>query len=144
MQASQTIENVVNDEKCEDESSVSDAQEAALSEKQEIKEIISHVRQNFGKINVAPEFSQEDLVPIEVDGMSDISDLDSTGLEEQSEEEEDQVTNTVHTDNSTELTDQQQAEKQSSKTRLKELDDRIAKCKKFLDKAKAKRFSALR
>ncbi|XP_073471622.1 nucleolar GTP-binding protein 2 isoform X2 [Aquarana catesbeiana] len=147
LQTSQTTSNenvVVNNEKCDDESSVSDAQEAALSEKREIKEIISHVRQNFGKINVAPEFSQEDLVPIEVDGMSDISDLDSTGMEEQSEEEEDQVTNTVHTDNSTELADQQQAEKQSSKTRLKDLDDRIAKCKKFLDKAKAKRFSALR
>lgn len=147
LQTSQTTSNenvVVNNEKFDDESSVSDAQEAALSEKREIKEIISHVRQNFGKINVAPEFSQEDLVPIEVDGMSDISDLDSTGMEEQSEEEEDQVTNTVHTDNSTELADQQQAEKQSSKTRLKDLDDRIAKCKKFLDKAKAKRFSALR
>ncbi|CAI9562121.1 unnamed protein product [Staurois parvus] len=145
LQTSQTTsnENVVNDEKCDDESSVSDAQEAVLSEKREIKEIVSHMRQNFGKINVAPEFSQEDLVPIEVDGMSDISDLDSTEMGEQSEEEEDQVANTVHNDESTEFTNQQ-AEKQNSKTLLKDLDDRIAKCKKFLDKAKAKRFSALR
>lgn len=100
------------------------------------------MRQNFGKINVAPEFTQEDLVPIELDGMSDISDLDS--IKEELSEDEHQVTNIVKTDNSIEVTDPQEAQKQSSKTLLKDLDDRIAKCKKFLDKAKAKRFSALR
>ncbi|KAM5179509.1 nucleolar GTP-binding protein 2 [Mantella aurantiaca] len=141
-----STQNVVNDEKSDNESTVSDAEESALSEKREIKEILSNVRQNFGKISVAPGFSQEDLVPIEVDGMSDISDLDSIEAEEHSgeEEEDDKVTDTVPKDNSTEITDPQQAEKQSSKTLLKDLDDRIAKCKKFLDKAKAKRFSALR
>ncbi|XP_018412743.1 PREDICTED: nucleolar GTP-binding protein 2 isoform X1 [Nanorana parkeri] len=146
-QISQTTstENVVEDEISDNESIVSDAPEDALKEKREIKEILSQVRQNFGKIKVASEFFQEDLVPVEVDGMSDISDLDSLEEEELSgEEKEDQLTNTVHKDNSTELTNPQQAEKESSKTLLKDLDDRIAKYKKFLDKAKAKRFSALR
>ncbi|XP_072275684.1 nucleolar GTP-binding protein 2 [Pyxicephalus adspersus] len=147
LQISQTTPSatVVNDESIDDENTVSDEQEAALLEKQEIKEILSQVRQNFGKINVASEFSQEDLVPIEIDGMSDISDLDSEEAEDPSgEEEEDQATNFVDEGNGAEFIDPQQAEKQSSQTLLKDLDDRIAKCKKFLDKAKAKRFSALR
>ncbi|KAM9321479.1 nucleolar GTP-binding protein 2 [Gastrophryne carolinensis] len=148
LQTTQT-EAVGNEDTPDKEDTVTDAEEAVLSEKTEIKEILSQVRQNFGKINVAPEFSQEDLVPIEVEGMSDLSDLDSSGEEEeeeQSEKEEDEneTVKPTNKENNTEPTDSQTAEKQTSKMVLKDLDDRIAKCKKFLDKAKAKRFSALR
>ncbi|XP_075051524.1 nucleolar GTP-binding protein 2 [Mixophyes fleayi] len=136
----------LSEEKVEDENTISDVQEAANSEKKEIKEILSHVRQNYGKLNVAPEFLHEDLVPIEADGMSDISELDSLEEAELSaEEEEDQTADLSEEKNGTSSKEEtQSAEKQSSKTLLKELDDRIARCKKFLDKAKAKRFSAIR
>lgn len=125
---------------------ITEAQEAAQLEKEEIKEIFSNVRQNFGKINVAPEFSQEDLVPIELDGMSDISELDSQDEDVLSEEEENGESVPVsETENDGKQNkDPKSVEKHSSKALLQDLDDRIAKCKKFLDKAKAKRFSALR
>ncbi|KAM3933400.1 nucleolar GTP-binding protein 2 [Leptodactylus fuscus] len=125
----------VNEETLAEENT--DAQEAANVEKEEIKEILSNVRQNFGKINVAPEFSQEDLVPIEIEGMSDISELDTQEEDILSEEEEDPSAHTSETEDAVKP-------KHSSKSVLRDLDDRIAKCKKFLDKAKAKRFSALR
>ncbi|XP_068125146.1 nucleolar GTP-binding protein 2 isoform X2 [Hyperolius riggenbachi] len=136
---------VEDEEKSDSENEVTNAEDA-LTEKKEIKEILSKMKQHFGKINVAPEFLQEDLVPIELDEMSDISELDSLDEEGLSaeEEEEDHTVEAVSTENSTEPADSQIAKKESSKMLLKDLDDRIAKCKKFLDKAKAKRFSALR
>lgn len=142
-------ETSVNKETFSEENACTDAQEAATLEKEEIKEILSNVRQNFGKINVAPEFLQEDLVPIEVDGMSDISELNSQEEDILSEEEEDdQSAQPSETQNDAEPSadppDPKSAEKKSTKALLHDLDGRIAKCKKFLDKAKAKRFSALR
>ncbi|XP_066430939.1 nucleolar GTP-binding protein 2 [Eleutherodactylus coqui] len=136
----------VNEEEPSDEYTSTDAQEAANVEKEEIKEILSNVRQNFGKINVAPEFSQEDLVPVEIDGMSDISELDSQAEDPLSEaEEEEQSANVPEVEKAAKPSaDPTNAAKHSSKELLHDLDDRIAKCKKFLDKAKAKRFSALR
>uniref|UniRef100_A0AAR2KZ39 Nucleolar GTP-binding protein 2 n=1 Tax=Pygocentrus nattereri TaxID=42514 RepID=A0AAR2KZ39_PYGNA len=83
-------------------------QDVSLQQKQkheQVQRILASVRQNFGKINVAPEFSEEDLVPDEKDGSE--------------EEEEDENVN-------------------------KELDEKIAKLKHFLDRAKSKRFSAIR
>lgn len=114
----------------------------------EMPQLVSQVRQNFGKIYVAPEFSEEDLVPLEMSGMSDaeeteenMSDEDDAETEEHSEAEMSHNTEqwessgvmqkTVHTD-----TDR--------KAVLKTLDEKIAKYKKFLQKAKAKRFSAIR
>ncbi|XP_063810416.1 nucleolar GTP-binding protein 2 [Pseudophryne corroboree] len=134
----------VGKEKADIDNTISEAQEASNSEKKEIKEILSHVRQNFGKLNVAPEFLQEDLVPIDVAGMSDISDLDSLEEEELSAEEDQHAEMSDGENGTSSKAEPQSPEKQSSKKKLKELDDRIAKCKKFLDKAKAKRFSALR
>eukprot|EP00079_Xenopus_tropicalis_P020938 XP_012812147.1 PREDICTED: nucleolar GTP-binding protein 2 isoform X1 [Xenopus tropicalis] len=106
-------------------------------DRNQIKDLMSHVRQNFGKISVAPEFSEEDLVPIE--GIPDISDVESEeedSAEEETEEESSDMLMGETKDSST--------KDRSSKALVKELDDRIAKYKKFLDKAKAKRFSALR
>ncbi|KFU88923.1 Nucleolar GTP-binding protein 2, partial [Chaetura pelagica] len=107
----------------------------------EMKQLMSHVRQNFGRINVAPEFSEEDLVPVDVPGF-DETDSDSSGEEEQEEEKEE---NGQHQD-SMEEEPQVAAPvvKESSKAVLQALEEKIAKYKKFLDKAKAKRFSAIR
>lgn len=107
----------------------------------EMKQLMSHVRQNFGRINVAPQFSEEDLVPVDVPGFEE-TDSDSSGEEEQEEEKEE---NEQHQDSVEE--ESQLAvpgARESSKAVLKALDEKIAKYKKFLDKAKAKRFSAIR
>ncbi|NXW41156.1 NOG2 protein, partial [Nyctiprogne leucopyga] len=107
----------------------------------DIKQLMSHVRQNFGRINVAPQFSEEDLVPVDVPGF-DETDNDSSGEEEQEEEKEE---NEQHPDS---LEEEPQSAVpgagESSKAVLKALEEKIAKYKKFLDKAKAKRFSAIR
>ncbi|XP_010073960.1 PREDICTED: nucleolar GTP-binding protein 2, partial [Pterocles gutturalis] len=103
----------------------------------EIKQLMSHVRQNFGRINVAPQFSEEDLVPVDVPGF-DETDSDS-GEEEQEEEKEEHE---QHQEEESQLA--APTAKESSKAVLKALEEKIAKYKKFLDKAKAKRFSAIR
>ncbi|XP_050182279.1 nucleolar GTP-binding protein 2 [Myiozetetes cayanensis] len=106
----------------------------------EIRQLMSHVRQNFGRINVAPQFSEEDLVPVDVPGF-DETDSDSCGEEEQEEEKE----NEQHQDAGEEESQvAAPSARESSKAVLKALEDKIAKYKKFLDKAKAKRFSAIR
>uniref|UniRef100_A0A8D3BNJ4 Nucleolar GTP-binding protein 2 n=1 Tax=Scophthalmus maximus TaxID=52904 RepID=A0A8D3BNJ4_SCOMX len=79
-------------------------QQRQQRQKEQVQKILANVRQNFGKINVAPEFSEEDLVP--EDG------------EEDGEED--------------------------GKEDGSRLDDKIAKYKHFLDRAKSKRFSAIR
>ncbi|NXE25083.1 NOG2 protein, partial [Ardeotis kori] len=107
----------------------------------EMKQLMSHVRQNFGRINVAPQFSEEDLVPVDVPGF-DETDSDCSGEEEQEEEKEE---NEEHKDSVEEESQLAvQGAKESSKAVLKALEEKIAKYKKFLDKAKAKRFSAIR
>ncbi|XP_062450114.1 nucleolar GTP-binding protein 2 isoform X2 [Rhea pennata] len=109
----------------------------------EIKQLMSHVRQNFGRINVAPQFSEDDLVPVDVSGFDEM-DSDSSAEEEQEEEEEKE--NEQHQDSAVEEESQSavQDARESSKAVIKALEEKIAKCKKFLDKAKAKRFSAIR
>ncbi|KAM6335156.1 nucleolar GTP-binding protein 2 isoform 2-T2 [Alca torda] len=107
----------------------------------EIKQLMSHVRQNFGRINVAPQFSEEDLVPVDVPGF-DETDSESSGEEEQEEEKEEneQQQDSVQEGSQVPIP----GAKESSKAVLKALEEKIAKYKKFLDKAKAKRFSAIR
>ncbi|KFQ36869.1 Nucleolar GTP-binding protein 2, partial [Merops nubicus] len=118
-------------------SSVEPAEEKSNTDT-EIKQLMSHVRQNFGRINVAPQFSEEDLVPVDVPGF-DETDSDSSGEEEQEEENE------QHQDSVAEESQvAAPGARESSKAVLKALDEKIAKYKKFLDKAKAKRFSAIR
>ncbi|XP_072466109.1 nucleolar GTP-binding protein 2-like [Notamacropus eugenii] len=103
----------------------------------EMRELLARVRQNFGKINVVPQFTGEDLVPVEIsdsDGEFD----DSFGEEEEAEEDQ--------------LKEEQEELKQASqgdveigtKAVIKALDEKIAKYKKFLSKAKARKFSAIR
>ncbi|KAJ7411962.1 Nucleolar GTP-binding protein 2 [Pitangus sulphuratus] len=106
----------------------------------EIRQLMSHVRQNFGRINVAPQFSEEDLVPVDVPGF-DETDSDSCGEEEQEEEKENEQDQDAGEEESQVAAS---SARESPKAVLKALEDKIAKYKKFLDKAKAKRFSAIR
>ncbi|NXE73780.1 NOG2 protein, partial [Cochlearius cochlearius] len=121
-------------------SSVEPAEERSNTDT-EMKQLMSHVRQNFGRINVAPQFSEEDLVPVDVPGF-DETDSDSSGEEEQDEEKEEQE---QHQDSAEERSQLAvPGARESSKAVLEALEEKIAKYKKFLDKAKAKRFSAIR
>uniref|UniRef100_A0A665T4W1 Nucleolar GTP-binding protein 2 n=1 Tax=Echeneis naucrates TaxID=173247 RepID=A0A665T4W1_ECHNA len=88
-------------------------QQQQQRQKEQVQKILANVRQNFGKINVAPEFSEEDLVPVEMPDldMSEFSKGEGTS---------------------------------SSREVIRELDEKIAKYKQFLDRAKSKRFSAIR
>lgn len=99
----------------------------------EMQQILARVRQNFGKINVVPEFSGDDLVPLEM------SDIDEE-LESSAEEEEEQQ------GGEEEVYSESQEEHQENDTKavIKALDEKIAKYQKFLNKAKAKKFSAVR
>ncbi|XP_064587473.1 nucleolar GTP-binding protein 2 [Zonotrichia leucophrys gambelii] len=117
-----------------------EAAEEGNNTNNEIRQLMSHVRQNFGRINVAPQFSEEDLVPVDVPGFDD-TDHESTG-EEEEEEEEEKEENEEHPGE--EELQTAPGVQESSKAVLKALEDKIAKYKKFLDRAKAKRFSAIR
>uniref|UniRef100_G3PKJ0 Nucleolar GTP-binding protein 2 n=1 Tax=Gasterosteus aculeatus aculeatus TaxID=481459 RepID=G3PKJ0_GASAC len=88
--------------------------------------------QNFGKINVAPEFNEEDLVPVE---MPDL-DLDSGSDEPVGEEEEEAASSAAPAGNAN--------SNKSSREVIRELDNKISKYKHFLDRAKSNRFSAIR
>lgn len=106
----------------------------------EMQQILARVRQNFGKINVVPQFSGDDLVPLE---MSDIDEeLENSCAEEEEEEEGQQRQG----DNEEESYPESQEEHMENDTKavIKALDEKIAKYQKFLDKAKAKKFSAVR
>ncbi|XP_045714939.1 nucleolar GTP-binding protein 2 [Phyllostomus hastatus] len=104
----------------------------------EMQQILARVRQNFGKINVVPEFSGDDLVPLE---MSDVDDeLESSSAEE--EEEQGQRGNSEEEPSPEES--QEEHVENDTKAVIKALDEKIAKYQKFLNKAKAKKFSAVR
>uniref|UniRef100_A0AAY4E5C6 Nucleolar GTP-binding protein 2 n=1 Tax=Denticeps clupeoides TaxID=299321 RepID=A0AAY4E5C6_9TELE len=101
-----------------------------LRQKQsQVKRILSNVRQNFGKINVAPEFSEEDLVP-ENEGDDD-EEEEVTAAEEDGDKEKDDVEDAP--DSSPTKT-----EGKSAREVNRELDEKIAKLKHFLDRAKSK------
>ncbi|XP_032158093.1 nucleolar GTP-binding protein 2 isoform X1 [Mustela erminea] len=107
----------------------------------EMQQILARVRQNFGKINVVPQFSGDDLVPLE---MSDIDEeLESFSGEEEEEEEEEQE---QPEDEEEECGPEFQGEHVGNDTKavIRALDEKIAKYQKFLNKAKAKKFSAVR
>ncbi|CAN8200683.1 unnamed protein product [Coccothraustes coccothraustes] len=120
-----------------------EAAEEGNNTNNEIRQLMSHVRQNFGRINVAPQFSEEDLVPVDVPGFDD-TDNDSCGEEEEEEEEAEEEENEEHQDPGEEELQVAPGVQESPKAVLKALEDKIAKYRKFLDKAKAKRFSAIR
>uniref|UniRef100_A0A452T030 Nucleolar GTP-binding protein 2 n=1 Tax=Ursus maritimus TaxID=29073 RepID=A0A452T030_URSMA len=105
----------------------------------EMQQILARVRQNFGKINVVPQFSGDDLVPLE---MSDIDDeLESFSDEEQEEEGQEQP-GEEDEESCPESPDAHAGN--DTKAVIKALDEKIAKYQKFLNKAKAKKFSAVR
>uniref|UniRef100_A0AAY4E7N5 Nucleolar GTP-binding protein 2 n=1 Tax=Denticeps clupeoides TaxID=299321 RepID=A0AAY4E7N5_9TELE len=117
----------------------------------QVKRILSNVRQNFGKINVAPEFSEEDLVPVEMPDLPDLSDGEDEEENEGDDDEEEEVT-AAEEDGDKEKDDVEDApdssptktEGKSAREVNRELDEKIAKLKHFLDRAKSKRFSAIR
>ena len=124
-------------------------------QKEQVQKILSNVRQNFGKINVAPEFTEEDMVPVEIPEL-ELSDFSGSDNEENSEDEEEEekgeegTTTAEQPDGQIEdpeAIDAQTGEANDSKNSrqvIRELDDKIAKYKQFLDRAKTKRFSAIR
>ncbi|XP_007945860.1 nucleolar GTP-binding protein 2 [Orycteropus afer afer] len=102
----------------------------------EMQQILARVRQNFGKINVAPQFSGDDLVPLE---MSDIDDTpESFSAEEEEEQEQEGEEEESYQES------QEEHVENDTKAVIKALDEKIAKYQKFLNKAKAKKFSAVR
>uniref|UniRef100_A0A674DPJ9 Nucleolar GTP-binding protein 2 n=1 Tax=Salmo trutta TaxID=8032 RepID=A0A674DPJ9_SALTR len=109
---------------------VSAEQEAQQQQKhkhEQVQKILSNVRQNFGKINVAPEFNDEDLAPVQTDYLvfSDLSGSDVDEEEENGDEEKG-------------------GGETAAGDTIRELDGKIAKYKQFLDRARLKRFSAIR
>lgn len=121
-------------------------------QKEQVKKILANVRQNFGKINVAPEFSEEDLVPVEMPelDMSDVSGSDNEDDIEEEEHGEEDETNVELADGETGVSESVTAQtgktnsNKSSREVIRVLDEKIAKYKQFLDRAKSKHFSAIR
>uniref|UniRef100_A0A8C2CR64 Nucleolar GTP-binding protein 2 n=1 Tax=Cyprinus carpio TaxID=7962 RepID=A0A8C2CR64_CYPCA len=111
-------------------------QKLLRQKKEEMQNIFSNVKQNFGKINVAPEFSEEDLVPVEIPDILDPS-WSEDEQDEENEEDEEKVEEQIG---------EQQEEETSRSTREvnEDMDEKIAKLKHFLDRAKSKHFSAIR
>uniref|UniRef100_A0A8C9UQX8 Nucleolar GTP-binding protein 2 n=1 Tax=Spermophilus dauricus TaxID=99837 RepID=A0A8C9UQX8_SPEDA len=113
-------------------------EDSSCNASSEMQQILTRVRQNFGKINVVPQFSGDDLVPVEV---SDIEEeLESLSAEEEEEEEQ------PGEEDEAESYQESLEEPGQSDTKavIKALDEKIAKYQKFLNKAKAKKFSAVR
>ncbi|XP_021569902.1 nucleolar GTP-binding protein 2 isoform X2 [Carlito syrichta] len=139
--ATEAIQNNSEEEVTE---TVGEGSESAIEKEKEedshcdeMQQILARVRQNFGKINVVPQFSGDDLVPVE---MSDLEEeLDSFSGEEEEEQEQQR-------DNEEESYEVSQEEyvENDTKAVIKALDEKIMKYQKFLDKAKAKKFSAVR
>ncbi|CAL1610260.1 unnamed protein product [Knipowitschia caucasica] len=115
--------------------------------KEDVKKMLANVRQNFGKIHVAPEFNEEDLVPVEMPDldMGDFSGSEGEG-EEGEEEEAEEGGNDKEPGNAGEAEGSSTTAPGSKGSRevIRELDGKIAKYKQFLDRAKSKRFSAIR
>ncbi|XP_042531306.1 nucleolar GTP-binding protein 2 [Dipodomys spectabilis] len=106
----------------------------------EMQQILARVRQNFGKINVVPQFSGDDLAPVEI---SDIEEeLESFSSDEEEQEpavdEEEEVEEGALQESPGEPVGN------DTKAVIRALDEKIAKYQKFLNKAKAKKFSAVR
>uniref|UniRef100_A0A8C7P952 Nucleolar GTP-binding protein 2 n=1 Tax=Oncorhynchus mykiss TaxID=8022 RepID=A0A8C7P952_ONCMY len=112
---------------------VSAEQEAQQQQKHEqVQKILSNVRQNFGKINVAPEFNDEDLAPVQTDY------LVFSDVEEENGDEEKGDGETAAGDAECAATTP------AGQPTIRELDGKIAKYKQFLDQARLERFSAIR
>lgn len=137
------LENRLEAQDVEGASSSQQEDQKLLRQKQEeMQKIFSNVKQNFGKLNVAPEFSEEDLVPVE---MPDILEpLGSEDEENEEDEEKEQSGELQEEEESSASGPPTAAEKKSTREVNKEMDVKIAKLKQFLDRAKSKHFSAIR
>lgn len=120
-----------------------------MRQKEQVQKILANVRQNFGKIYVAPEFNEEDLVPVEMPDldMADISGSDGEAVDEGDDDgEKDNFSAEPAVEETQEsISGGTKANKaKSSREMIRELDDKIFKYKQFLEQAKSKRFSAIR
>lgn len=136
----------MSEEQPDNPDTVSGEQKEQLQrQKEQVQKILSNVRQNFGKINVAPEFSEEDLIPVE---MPDLDVSDNSGSEadedEGAEEDEGKVEPGEEEAEAAASQTEKANGKKSSQEVIRELDEKISKYKQFLDRAKSKRFSAIR
>ncbi|KAF7651383.1 hypothetical protein LDENG_00111610 [Lucifuga dentata] len=144
----EVVENVQEEQPDNQDGVSAEHEEQQQRQKEEVNKILANVRQNFGKINVAPEFSEEDLVPVEMPDL-DFSNISGSDGEGEEDGEED-GTNVKPADGETELPGTANAQtgkangSKSSCEVIRELDQKIAKYKQFLDRAKSKRFSAIR
>uniref|UniRef100_A0A8C7E6A6 Nucleolar GTP-binding protein 2 n=1 Tax=Naja naja TaxID=35670 RepID=A0A8C7E6A6_NAJNA len=91
---------------------------------------LPQVPQNYEKIAVTSQFLEEDLVPVNIPA---ISETDSGTEEEQEEPSSPHGRPTCEAN-----------PREDPKVVLRSLDEKIAKYKRFLEKAKARRFSAIR
>uniref|UniRef100_A0A3P8N6B5 Nucleolar GTP-binding protein 2 n=1 Tax=Astatotilapia calliptera TaxID=8154 RepID=A0A3P8N6B5_ASTCA len=137
---SEVVEHVQKEQPDNPDAISEEREEEQQRQKEQVQKILANVRQNFGKISVAPEFSEEDLVPMDMPDldMSDFSGSDGEedeGTEENEGKEED-ATSVEPADEVTDISDSREV--------IRELDVKIAKYKQFLDRAKSNRFSAIR
>ncbi|EHB11408.1 Nucleolar GTP-binding protein 2 [Heterocephalus glaber] len=95
----------------------------------------------FGKISVMSQFSGDDLVPVEVsDSEEELESFSASEKEEEEEQKQDQpdVKEEAHQGS------QEEQVENDTKAVIKALEEKIAKYWKFLNKAKAKKFSTVR
>ncbi|XP_062254911.1 nucleolar GTP-binding protein 2 [Platichthys flesus] len=156
--ASQATEAVQEEQPENPDATAEEKEKHQQRQKEQVQKILSNVRQNFGKINVAPEFTEEDLVPVEIPEleMSDFSgseDDENCGEEEDEEDEEkgeedttavEQPDGEIKDSDATTAQTGEASDSKNSREVIRELDEKIAKYKQFLDRAKTKRFSAIR
>lgn len=140
------LENRLEAQDVEGASSSQQEDQKLLRQKQEeMQKIFSNVKQNFGKLNVAPEFSEEDLVPVEMpDILEPLGSEDEQDEENEEDEEEKEQSGELQEEESSVSGPVTAAEKRSTREVNKEMDMKIAKLKQFLDRAKSKHFSAIR
>ncbi|CAG6014689.1 unnamed protein product [Menidia menidia] len=145
-------ENVMEEQPEKQDSIPEEEEQQQQRKKEQVQKILANVRQNFGKISVAPEFCEEDLVPVEMPEL-DMSDYSGSEAEDEGEEdapaEEDETSaeaaagEAAPSEATTSQTDRASSGK-SSRAVIRELDEKITKYKQFLDRAKSKRFSTIR
>lgn len=130
------------------DSNLDEQEQQKMRQKEQVQKILANVRQNFGKIYVAPEFNEEDLVPVEM------PDLDMDGISgsdgEAGDDGDDGEKDDIAAKPAAEETEESKCggtkanKAKSSREVIRELDDKIFKYKQFLEQAKSKRFSAIR
>uniref|UniRef100_A0A3B5KWR0 Nucleolar GTP-binding protein 2 n=1 Tax=Xiphophorus couchianus TaxID=32473 RepID=A0A3B5KWR0_9TELE len=127
-------------------------EEQQQRQNEQVQKILANVRQNFGKINVAPEFTEEDLIPVEMPDL-DLSDFSGSDVDEDVDEDEggqEDEPSAEPADGDAEVSEDTPSQtdgtkgKKSLREVIREHDEKITKYKQFLDRAKSKRFSEIR